>query len=294
MCIRDRTVTLNNCYLVGNNTWNGTSYYSNPDAPVDEDAYVRTGSLSANNCTIDRVGMEGGSFILAGCGTPGISTGSPTFTNHTSPSAFAVPNVPFVVGSCTNGISDIVLLPIKLTLFEARCVSGNIVLVWQTASEYKNDFFTIERSLDGKEYVPVGEVKGAGFSDQLRDYNFRDKFIFKGIVYYRLKTTDFDGNDSHTDPIAVYAGCDAGSYLPVSAHYNSQKDMIYFYTADADTAPFSMDIFDYSGRLFLHKDYGENTGNGMEELRLPNGIYFAVFKSLNSSEVVTVKLPVVR
>ncbi len=55
-----------------------------------------------------------------------------------------------------------VVLPIELITFSVNCENNNAVLHWKTASETNNDFFTIERSAEGKNMYPIGTLKGAG------------------------------------------------------------------------------------------------------------------------------------
>ncbi|MEH0157245.1 hypothetical protein V6R21_24240 [Limibacter armeniacum] len=92
-------------------------------------------------------------------------------------------------------ISDqaITPLPVELIFFSAKKQVNNILLTWATASETNNDYFEIQRSIDGKNYEVVGSVKGNGNSQSRIDYDFTDEFIFSGIIYYRLKQIDYNG-----------------------------------------------------------------------------------------------------
>jgi hypothetical protein len=54
-------------------------------------------------------------------------------------------------------------------------LNKTVVLTWQTASENNNKSFQIERSLDGLNFAPIGEVKGNGTTITPHDYAFTDK-----------------------------------------------------------------------------------------------------------------------
>lgn len=84
-------------------------------------------------------------------------------------------------------------LPIELLSFSAKTEVSSIVLNWTTASETNNDFFTIERSVKGKDWEAIGTVDGAGNSSTELNYNFIDQEPLFGKSYYRLKQTDYDG-----------------------------------------------------------------------------------------------------
>lgn len=86
-------------------------------------------------------------------------------------------------------------LPIKLVDFTASIVREEtaVLLDWQTESEVNNDFFTIERSSDGYNWLAIHKASGAGSSNSLLRYEHLDENPLSGISYYRLKQTDFDG-----------------------------------------------------------------------------------------------------
>lgn len=95
------------------------------------------------------------------------------------------------------------LLPIQLTMLNATCNNGVVSILWQTASELNNDFFTLYRSFDGIIYTPVSYVYGAGTSNELINYSHNDNPKYRGIVYYKLAQTDYDGTTVYSKILAV-------------------------------------------------------------------------------------------
>lgn len=85
------------------------------------------------------------------------------------------------------------VLPISLLDFNVDCNQEENVITWTAATEYNNDFFTIEKSNDGHNFEAIRVVKGAGFSSVNIKYEIKDSYISHSIIYYRLKQTDFDG-----------------------------------------------------------------------------------------------------
>ena len=94
-------------------------------------------------------------------------------------------------------------LPIELLRFDARAEGHAVALSWSTATEIDNDFFTLERSRDAVRWDVVATIDGAGTHFGQLDYTFRDGKPFRGLSYYRLKQTDFDGSFSYSDIRAV-------------------------------------------------------------------------------------------
>lgn len=90
-------------------------------------------------------------------------------------------------------------LPIELILLTVEMDGDNASVQWKTASEINNDFFTVERSDNGVLFTELGNVNGAGNSNQTMSYELVDKEPLNGISYYRIKQTDFDGNYEYSD-----------------------------------------------------------------------------------------------
>jgi ABC-type lipoprotein export system ATPase subunit len=74
----------------------------------------------------------------------------------------------------------------------------DVFIEWQTASENNNESFTIERSSDGKTFIEIYTVSGAGSTTALNNYSYLDKDNQPGLIYYRLKQTDFNGTSTYS------------------------------------------------------------------------------------------------
>lgn len=90
-------------------------------------------------------------------------------------------------------------LPIELLSFDARKTNDDWVeLIWATATEINNDFFTLERSKNGVDFEEIARIEGAGNSYETLSYSFIDENIRTPYIYYRLKQTDFDGTYTYS------------------------------------------------------------------------------------------------
>lgn len=97
----------------------------------------------------------------------------------------------------------VAVLPIELIFFAGHNEANYNLLQWQTITETNNDYFTIERSLDGLNWTDIQHVKGAGNSLSIKNYQYADKNIISDLMYYRLKQTDYNGNGKSFGIIAV-------------------------------------------------------------------------------------------
>lgn len=88
---------------------------------------------------------------------------------------------------------SITILPVEFKSFEAIKNNRNIDLKWTTASEKNNHFFTIEKSVDGKNWEVVLTKDAIGNTSTETIYTATDQTPYPGISYYRISQTDFDG-----------------------------------------------------------------------------------------------------
>jgi cytochrome c peroxidase len=95
------------------------------------------------------------------------------------------------------------LVPIELLSFSGQFKDNKVVLAWQTASELNNDYFTIEKSLDGNKWTEIGQKKGASNTKSIQNYTFEDTNLAEGRQYYRLKQTDFNKKSTYSKVISV-------------------------------------------------------------------------------------------
>jgi hypothetical protein len=109
-----------------------------------------------------------------------------SYNNQNSPSTF------YTVASEVASSSLCSALPISLLYFSATPENDKVRLQWATASELNNDYFTIERSADGKAWEEIERVAGAGNSFQRMEYTAWDEEPVSKTSYYRLKQTDYD------------------------------------------------------------------------------------------------------
>ncbi|UII34567.1 DUF2341 domain-containing protein [Fulvivirga ulvae] len=89
-------------------------------------------------------------------------------------------------------------LPVEFFDFSARPEGSSIKLHWITATEINNDYFTVERSVDGIVWQELALEKGAGTSHKLKEYTVYDTRPNPGESYYRIKQTDYDGSFTYS------------------------------------------------------------------------------------------------
>lgn len=93
-------------------------------------------------------------------------------------------------------------LPVDLTHFTVTARDKTAHLTWATASEVDNDYFLVEKSLDGKSFDAIGKVAGHGTTTREQQYNYEDHELYP-MNYYRLKQVDYDGAHEYSKVITL-------------------------------------------------------------------------------------------
>jgi hypothetical protein len=223
----------------------------------------------AGQTNIDQDAFGGGNCFsnLSGHAGAASVTMSYTFTNDD-------------YGIMAGSIRAPIVAPIELIGFSANFVTDKVVLDWTTATELNNDYFTIEKSVDGFNFDVLTTVPGAGNSSVQHSYSTVDNNPAKGVSYYRLKQTDYDGHFEYFDAVAVdneNAGY-TGFSFNIFPNPN-EGTSIHMSINAAKKEEILVVVYDISGRESYSKIIViEDAGNSVYGLdpsnKLSPGIYF--------------------
>lgn len=84
----------------------------------------------------------------------------------------------------------------NLSFFNVRIDKWSVVINWATTYENNNSHFVLYKSVDGDTYYELAGIQGAGFSDELSDYEYIDENPHKGTNYYKLVQVNYNGEES--------------------------------------------------------------------------------------------------
>jgi hypothetical protein len=169
---------------------------------------------------------------------------------------------------------NLIDLPIELLSFTGVKEGLKNKLEWVTSSERENDFFTLEKSQNGTDFTFLAEVDGAGNSNSILNYFSYDFNPYQGVTYYRLKQTDFDGEFTFSEIIALsneMHGITISEVYPNPTTGNTAFDI---FTPTKGQIEFK--LFDNAGRLVLSKTEKVNNGTStinVELVDLAKGVY---------------------
>ena len=173
-------------------------------------------------------------------------------------------------------LSGPITLPIELLSFSGKNSGEYNLLEWVTKSEINNDYFSVERSVDGENFEVIGKVKGGGNSTTSLSYNYTDVAPVTGINYYRLKQVDFNGEVHYSEPIAVEV-MSTNLLQLLSVYPNPTEDLINIKLAAQESTRARLIITDVYGKLVIDKEILLNAGITIINERFidyAKGLYF--------------------
>lgn len=175
------------------------------------------------------------------------------------------------------------ILPVDLLYFYAQERDGSILLTWATASEINNDFFTIEKSNDGKNFYELATVYGSGTTSETNRYSYSDYEVTQGTVYYRLSQTDFNGETESFQIVGLNKKVITSNIENI---YSSSNQLVAQIQSDINTVA-SLQVTNINGQVLIQKQIeileGVSTYN-FDLISLPKGIYIATF-AINGSHI---------
>ncbi|MEA1873545.1 MAG: T9SS type A sorting domain-containing protein [Bacteroidota bacterium] len=186
-------------------------------------------------------------------------------------------------------------LPIELKEFSATCRDNGKLISWTTASETNNDYFTLEKSDDNKDFYVISTIIGTGNSNVENTYEYFDNQSNENIVYYRLSQTDFNGDEQSFNIIS--ANCSENNTIEDNLIIinNPANESVQLQLTGTENKIYTLSFIDQLGRqLIERKIHLKNTQQKIiiNTQNLSEGIYNVVFYS--AQKIITKQLIIVK
>jgi hypothetical protein len=174
-----------------------------------------------------------------------------------------------------NGSYGDAMLPVEIIRFVAKADDRGVLLQWTTASEINNDYFDVQRSIDGINFKTIGTILGNGNSSEEHNYQYVDENESNQNWCYRLKQVDFDGeiNYSHIAH-SGYSG-----YSESSFKIMQKSSTCEFFILTFEKVQLTIEVYDLSGKINLSLVYNGTKGGRCNFLTPNRGNCLVVVKS---------------
>jgi hypothetical protein len=195
-------------------------------------------------------------------------------------------------GNASNNSSCEVLLPVELQYFRAQPKDESVKLEWGTAGELNNDYFTIEKSFNGKDFSAIAKIEGAGTTQEPLSYSFMDEDALTtatatNTLYYRLRQTDFGGATTTYDLVPV--SVPNSKLFSIHRLWQEEQKLIVNFAVPTHSEVEGR-IFSLDGRLLQTQNQEVEAGNvqvSFSTSDLAPGMY--LFSASNDGRIISEK-----
>lgn len=177
----------------------------------------------------------------------------------------------------TNGIGA----PLPITLLRASVENEGSVnrVYWQTAAEAPGDHFSVEHSLDGKNFKTIGRQAAKGFPGSVYELSHTDPVA--GLNYYRIKSAATDGRHFYSEILRATVGA---PLLRIEAYPNPATDLLTVTARGTVSGQGTLWLTDVSGRVIEQKQVQSEGAVTFSMRHLAGGIYLLKYQDASTSQ----------
>jgi hypothetical protein len=192
----------------------------------------------------------------------------------------------------TNVFPDKTTLPVEFISFSVTQQNSNALLQWSTEAQVNNDYYDVERSPDGLNFTGIGKVASVGNPNTVQNYQYSDNLSgLSGVIYYRIKEVDQDGNSYYSSTLALHLD-GALSSTAFSAYPNPFASSINISASSSIAQNGELVISNIAGQQVIRQQIsllqGQNTVLVGNLNTLQPGIYFV--QLITGQNTITQKL----
>lgn len=181
-------------------------------------------------------------------------------------------------------------LPVHLLYIKAKVVNRNAVIEWGTSGEIDNDYFDIERSVNGISFSKIGRIKGSGSTSIQKTYQYTDESPLPGTNYYRIKQVDTNLDFIYSGIVSVQI---TEPQIGISLSPNPATNLLLIKINGLEAHETDMNVMDQHGKIYksisLKCKKGENNFTiNIEDL--PKGLYYINLSGKNNQSVKFLKM----
>jgi hypothetical protein len=178
--------------------------------------------------------------------TPATSTSATPSTKWTAVGfknmSVAISNGSCVAATITKTIAVTASLPVTFTNFTGIVKDNKTALSWSTASELNNNYFIVERSLNGRSFDSVGRVNAGTTSANTYSYTENNS---NSVSYYRLKQVDVNGTYIYSTVITLK---NSGSSKEMTIYPSQASSTIQYVVSNEGQATATVLVFNMAGQ----------------------------------------------
>jgi hypothetical protein len=192
------------------------TYPNKPSVP----STARNNQVHTSGLPYNSAGNAGGSYSGSNWTGPANAVSVDSSTNSATTPAIANGDTP----NPTPVYFSLISLPVRWVAFSGELADNKVQLHWTAAAETGNDFYIIEKSFSGSNWIAIGTIASKGNSGAPQNYLFTDVSLYSGTCYYRIKQTNTNGTYTYSAAIQIKSGAEIST---VSLYPNPATDQAW-------------------------------------------------------------------
>ncbi|MEM7573055.1 MAG: T9SS type A sorting domain-containing protein [Bacteroidota bacterium] len=136
---------------------------------------------------------------------------------------------------------------------------------WEVSAQFNNDYFEIERSLDGRIFTALGRQPASTASR----YQFKDFAAPAGLVFYRVRQVDYDGSYTYSGLVQI----DRKSAQPLLVFPNPTQLEESVQLRLPQQSDYLLQLYNSGGQQVRHLNILNQASYELPLEGLPTGIY---------------------
>ena len=164
-----------------------------------------------------------------------------------------------------------IVLPVTITSFDALKNNAAVKIIWTASNEVNNNYFGVERSVDGVNFLQLFNVKSDNTNLFSKDYAAMDATPVNGKNFYRIAQTDQSGKKVYSAVKMV--DMSKNEKTPLQVYPNPAFTSFTIKAATSTNQNRIIDITDLSGKLVKTFTLSTSGIKNISTSDLPNGTY---------------------
>lgn len=172
-------------------------------------------------------------------------------------------------------------LPVKLGPLTAFERNNGVQIDWTAYSEENLDKYVVERSADGSQFLPIGDVDARNVTSESK-YGYFDANPLPGISFYRLRNVDIDGKTGLSNIVRVNL---SKSATDLRLYPNpTTNGTISYQSTNLPKGNYSVRIFNAAGQQVYNQRMAHQGGAITQAIQLPAGLQAGLYNLRMESE----------
>lgn len=160
-----------------------------------------------------------------------------------------------------------IILPVSIIDVFAELLNNNTAdIIWEISNEQNVKQYVVEKSATGFTFDQIGIVLMTAEVTNLKTYKYRDKSLFSGRNYYRIKIEDFDGSIYYTN--IIFLDNETGQKISFRIYPNPTSGNLFVEYSNIDASYLDLSIYNHLGQRVASRIYSAGIFPKIIELSL--------------------------